>query len=266
MIYWDGNFLCDRGFFINLKRRTDRFESCKKELEKAKITGVEKFEAVELPKGPFWDFGCTQSHINIAKLQIENNWPYVLYLEDDIVLDVIYNLDIRNSGKQIDYSKAVKTLISDMNEYKPDVLWLGTRLEAPVKSKISNTLVIPGRTLMSHAYIGSLKYANFLVENLNYEDGKYFSCRYAIDWFITQINEKNCGNIINGADFFKGIDNIKNNDLKIMVSVPQFFVQGAGLSDISGNDVDYRKWCWDAYSAYIRIEELGIIPALLPEQ
>lgn len=260
MIYWDGNYLCEKGFFINLKRRTDRFESCKKELENSKITGVERIEAVERPKDNFSDFGCTDSHLKIAKLQIENNWPYVLYLEDDIVFDVIYNLDIRNSDKQIDFSKAVKSLISDMNEYKPDVLWLGARLESPVKKKISNTLVVPGRTLMSHAYLGSLKYANFLVDHLRYDDGKYFSKGYAIDWFLTQINEKNCGNIINGADYFNGIDIIKNNDLKVMVSVPQFFVQGKGFSDISRNEVDYRKWCWDAYSAYIRIEELGIEP------
>ena len=260
MINWDGNFLCEKGYYINLNRRTDRRENCELELNNAKITGVERFEAVEFSKDLYYhDKGCTQSHMNIAKLQIENNWQYVLYLEDDIVFDVMYNVDIRDSGKKLDYSKIVKNVIKDLYKIKPDILWLGTRLEAPVKEKVSNTMLVPGRTLMAHAYLGSLKYANFVIDNLRYIDNTHFSGGYPIDWFIDQINEKNCGNLVTVNNFL-GKEAMLNNDLKVVVSVPQFFVQGVGLSNISNTYVDYRRWSSDAFSQYSRIEELEITP------
>ena len=260
MIKWAGNFLCEKGFFINLKRRVDRFEKCNEELKKAKIEGVERYDAVDQEE--WHNFGCTQSHINIAKLQIENNWNYVLYLEDDIVLDVIYNYNISANGKKLNYNEIVKCLIEDMYVYKPDVLLLGIRLEQPVERKISNTLIVPNRFLMSHAYIGSLKYANFLVNNLKYKETNHFSSSYPIDWFLTQLKEKNCGQILDTKNYLN-TEKIKNNDLLITVSAPHFFTQGKGLSDISGRVIDYQKWCSEAYSIYSRIEEFGISPLYL---
>ena len=66
MIFWNKNYLCEKGFLINLKSRQDRLSNSVIELEKAKIEGVERFEAICV-EGGYNLFGCAQSHIDIAK-------------------------------------------------------------------------------------------------------------------------------------------------------------------------------------------------------
>ena len=255
MIKWFGEYLCDAGFLINLKERTDRLLVAEKELNDCGIEGVQIFKAVSILDPNFNKYGCTQSHIEIAKKQIENNWEYVLYLEDDIKTEYYYSEKI--PLETVDRKKVSKSIIEDLEKYKPDVLWLGVRPEENTEY-VSNNLVKTNKTLMSHAYIGSLKYANFLVENLQYTNNQHFSSKLPIDYFISQLTEKNCWQI----NSFKNGENILNNDLKVYMSSPLIFNQGASFSNIIDRDVDYSTWVRGCIDAYVNIDELKINPHL----
>ena len=111
---------------------------------------------------------------------------------------------------------------------------------------------------MSHAYLGSLKYAKFLTENLRYTDNKHFSSRLPIDYFISQLTEKNCWQI----NSFENGENILKNDLKVYMSSPLIFNQGSSFSNIIDRDVDYTIWVRGCIDAYVNIDKLKIIPHL----
>ncbi len=255
MIYWDDNYLCDRGFLINLKSRTDRLERAILELDKAKLTGVERFNAVKVEDPQFTKYGCTQSHLEIAKLQVENKWDYVLYIEDDIMLDVFYSFDLVD--KKFDYKKIVKNIVDDFNTLKPDVLWLGTRINKP-STKVTQHIVKPSGTIMSQAYIGSLKFANFVVKHLQYKNSNYFSYNYAIDFFMTQLMEKDCWQIADST--LEGREFVFNNDINILATVPLIFNQGPSYSDLTDNYTDYTNFIRDCYYHNVNIKALDITP------
>lgn len=250
MIKWYGEKLCDAGYLINLNHRVDRYTRARKNLRLSKISGVKRFEAVLISEPQYIKYGCTQSHIEIAKKQIKNNWEYVLYLEDDIVIDFFYDQDTDNS--KIDKETVVKNIIKDLNEHKPDVLWLGVRPESETK-KMTDTMVVANKTLMSHAYIGSLNYAKFLVEHLKYEENENFSKNWPIDYFISQIGTKDAWEL----DLYPNSD-FKNNNLKVYISTPMIFNQGGSYSDLTDNEVYYETWVRGSYNAYINTKKLNI--------
>ena len=247
MIYWNNNNFCDKGFIINLKDRPERLERSLKELNKSKITGVERFDGIIIKDPNFSDFGCTESHIAIAKKQVENNWEYVLYLEDDIIFDLFYH----ENQRKISYDKVINQIIEDFKTFKPDVLWLGTRPETYVE-KFSKVLVKPNKTLMSHAYVGSLKFAKFVVENFDYKTLNHFSYKWPIDFFISQINVKDDWQIMlkNGGEV------ILKNDLNVYMTLPMIFNQGEGYSDIINRHVDYSIWVRGSINEYANIKKL----------
>lgn len=255
MIKWYGEKLCDQGFIINLEERKDRYDRVRKNLRIGKFTGLKRFNAVKIIEPNFTKYGCTQSHIEIAKKQIKNNWEYVLYMEDDSVINFFYDYSINES--EIDKEKVAKNIIKELNEKKPDVLWLGVRPEEDTEY-VSNFLVKPKKTLMSHAYIGSIKYAKFLVDNLKYKDNNHFSAGYPIDFFLSQINTKDCWRLEN----FDNEKIMKNNDLKIYMTVPMIFNQGESFSNLTDNYVDYKIWVTGCYQAYANINKLNIKPLL----
>ena len=255
MIKWFGKKLCDKGFLINLKERTDRYERSVDNLNIAGITGVKRFEGVKITNPQFLKYGCTQSHIEIAKKQIKNKWEYVLYLEDDIVTDFFYSLNFPND--KINKEEVSSQIINEINDKKPDVIWLGVRPEEYTEY-VSNCLVKPNKTLMSHAYIGSLKFAKFLVDNLKYDNPKHFSSSWPIDFFISQINTKDCYLI----DLRDSENIMKTNDLKIYMTTPMIFTQGASFSDLTDNMVSYEGWVRGCYNEYVNINKLNIKPII----
>lgn len=251
MVLWYGNKLCDAGFLINLANRTDRLERSLLELNNSKIEGVVRFDACIISDPNYIKYGCTKSHIEIAKLQIENKWDYVLYLEDDIVSDFFYEYNTDNL--KINKKEVSEQIIKSLNNYKPDILWLGVRPETYTE-KFSDCLIKPNITLMSHAYLGSLKYAEFLVENLLYDNSNHFSHRWTIDFFISQINMKNDWTLNNNENG----ENFKKNDLVIVASSPMIFNQGRSYSDLLDREVNYSEWVRGCFSEYVNPEKLGI--------
>lgn len=244
MVTWLGNKICDAGFYINLSDSKNRKERTIKELEKSGFLGVNRFNACKIDDEVYSKYGCTQSHIEIAKLQIKYKWEYVLYLEDDIIYDLFYDHNTDNT--KIDIQELSKQIIIDLNTHKPDVLFLGVRPEYHIEKKITNCLLKPNKILMTHAYIGSLKYAEFLVNNLKYYDTNHFSGGYPIDFFISQINVKDDWRL----KHFENGEIILNNNLSILMTTPQIFNQGKSFSNLLNCDVDYEEWVRDSYSTY----------------
>jgi len=249
MITWYDKKIADAGFVINILHSTDRLKSSFKALNDACIKGVERFDAIVIPDN---NGGCTQSHIEIAKLQIKNNWDYVLYLEDDIMMDLFYHPSQKGS---INLKKVVSEVTKDLRKFEPDILWLGTRPEKAVE-KITDTLFKPTQTVMSHAYLGSLKYANFLVENLTWTDNNSAAGGWPIDFFISELNNKQDWRLFHEP--FSGRERILNNDLKVYMMLPNIFIQGPSISEIENRYVDHRNHIKSCFKENIKLKELNI--------
>lgn len=251
MILWFGKKLCDRGFLINLKHREDRLDRSIRELAKSGLEGIERFDACIIEEENFTKYGCTKSHLEIAKLQIENRWNYVIYLEDDIIFDPFY--DYMTDNFKINIEKVSEEIIENLYEKKPDLLWLGVRPENYTK-KVTDCFLEPNSTLMSHAYIGSLRYAHFLVENLEYSNMNSVSGGWPIDFFISQITKKNDWRI----EIFDVDYKFRSNDLVIYLTTPMIFNQGNSHSDILDRRVDYTEWVRGCYSEYANTSKLNV--------
>lgn len=251
MVTWFGKKLCDKGFVINLHDRQDRLQNSFEELHKISIEGVERFDACIVKNPDFIKYGCTQSHLEIAKLQVLNGWEYVLYLEDDIQVDLYYSQYVDND--KINVNLLSEKLIDDLFFLKPDILWLGVRPTGFV-TKVSDVFVKPTSTLQSHAYIGSLKFANFLVDNLKYSESNHFSFTYPIDFFMTQIIQKDDWRIVTNQNN----DVMINNNLFVCMSSPMVFNQCPSYSNLTDSDVDYVEWIRGSYNYYVNPVELNI--------
>lgn len=251
MILWFGKKLCDMGFIINLKDRQDRLTRSMNELSRVGLEGVERFDACTIEDKNLFKYGCTKSHIEIAKIQIKKNLDYVLYLEDDILFDPFY--DYMTDNSKINIRRISEEIIGDLDKRKPDILWLGVRPENYTK-KISDCFLEPDSTLMSHAYVGSLKYAKFLVENLEYWNMNGVSGGWPIDFFISQITKKDDYRI----EMFDYNYNFRSNDLLIYLTTPMIFNQGNSYSDLLDREVNYEEWIRGCYSEYANATKLGI--------
>ena len=246
MITWHGYDLCEKGFIINLSTRSDRKESASKQCDIAEIRGVDFFDAAIIKEERYTAYGCTQSHLNLYKYQVDNNIEYMLILEDDIETIYGYNASdgycITDINKQ---KKYVKNLISSLHTIKPDLLWLGTRIESNV-DYYDDYISYSNKTLTSHAHICSYNLAKFALDNLHYKDSNHFSSMWPIDHFLSQIAIKNCWQLLgnqNNQEFLK-------NNLVTTVSNCLIFNQKSDYSDILNRDVDYRMWILGCHEEY----------------
>jgi len=246
MIKWYGQNLCEKGFIINLESRLDRKDSSIEQCNLAGIYGVEIFKAVVVNNKKYSDYGCTQSHYDLYKYQVANNIKYILILEDDIQTVYSYsltnNLYISNLDKR---KKYISNLINSFNNIQPDILWLGTRCEDYV-DYCDNYLSYTKKTSTSHAYLCSINFAKFALENLNYTDDAHFSYRWPIDHFLSQITTKNCGQLLNN----KNNTNFLNNTLVTTISNCLIFNQKSGYSNILNRYTDYEIWIMGCHEEY----------------
>lgn len=83
VINW--NFI-DKIVYINLKKRTDRNESIKKDLQRVGVPQekIVRFEAIEDPQG---GIGCASSHAAVLAMAEHHQWENVLILEDDMMFN-----------------------------------------------------------------------------------------------------------------------------------------------------------------------------------
>ena len=68
--------------YINLRDRPDRDILCKDQLRQIGITEPKRFNAFKTKSGII---GCGMSHLSVIQDAKNNNFPYILVCEDDVV-------------------------------------------------------------------------------------------------------------------------------------------------------------------------------------
>jgi GR25 family glycosyltransferase involved in LPS biosynthesis len=223
MVTWNGVKIADKGFLINLEERKDRLEESILELHKNNIVGVERFDAIKITEDNDngWVIrGCTHSHMDILKRQVENNWEKIIIFEDDFFLDICHN-DINTISNE---------MISKISETDSDLFFLGDCLLEP-SEYVNEHLIKPNKFVQTTAYISSLKFANYVVNNFNYLDKELVTYGEQIDSYYSVLSTKDHWKMDRCS--LKGINEIKEHDLKIYFHFPIIFNQRTSYSNIT---------------------------------
>jgi GR25 family glycosyltransferase involved in LPS biosynthesis len=228
MVTWNNIKIADRGFLINLEERTDRLQESLSEFDKNNIQGVERFNAIKITEDSDQGWvirGCTHSHMELLKRQVENGWEKMMIFEDDFILDVCDNRDISLSNEMIE-----KIYSTDF-----DLLFLGACLLEPA-DVISENLIKPNKFVQTTSYLTSLKFAEYVLNNFNYLDKELVVYGEQIDSYYSVLATKSHWLMNNRT---KGVREIKEHDLKIYFHYPVLFNQRASYSNILNKITDY---------------------------
>jgi GR25 family glycosyltransferase involved in LPS biosynthesis len=228
MVTWNGIKIADKGFLINLKERTDRLNESLQEFDKLNIRGVEIFDAIKITEDSDYGWkirGCTHSHYEILKYQVDNSLERVVIFEDDFCYDVATtNTNFQMSDE----------IIHGINNIDSDVLFLGACLLDKAKIISDNTLK-PNTFVQTTCYISNYKFAEFVVKHFNYLDKKSIVYGEQIDSFYSVLSSKQ--HWTQGSQKFDE-ELILNNNLKILFHYPILFSQRPSYSDITNRKVN----------------------------
>ena len=228
MVTWNNIKIADRGFLINLEERTDRLQESLSEFDKNNIQGVERFNAIKITEDSDQGWvirGCTHSHMELLKRQVENGWEKMVIFEDDFILDVCDNRGISLSNEMIE-----KIYSTDF-----DLFFLGACLLEPADA-ISENLIKPNKFVQTTSYLTSLKFAEYVLNNFNYLDKELVVYGEQIDSYYSVLATKSHWLMNNRT---KGVREIKEHDLKIYFHYPVLFNQRASYSNILNKITDY---------------------------
>jgi len=228
MVTWDGVKIADSGFLINLEERKDRLEESLKEFDKNNIVGVERFKAVKITEDSElgWKIrGCTHSHLEILKKQVENNFEKVIIFEDDFFLDVCQQEKFEISDD----------VIKKLFESNFDLLFLGSTL-LEKSERYNDFLIKPNKFVQATVYITSLKFAKFVINHFNYLDKNSVVYGEQIDSYYSFLATKNHWRMNTNL---KGIKELLEHNLKIYFHYPILFNQRMGFSNIENRFTSY---------------------------
>ncbi len=228
MVTWNNIKIADKGFLINLEERTDRLQESISEFDKNNIQGVERFNAIKITEDSDQGWvirGCTHSHMELLKRQVENGWEKMVIFEDDFIFDVCDNREISLSNEMIE-----KIYSTDF-----DLLFLGACLLEPADA-ISENLIKPNKFVQTTSYLTSLKFAEYVVNNFNYLDKELVVYGEQIDSYYSVLATRSHWLMNNRT---KGVREIKEHDLKIYFHYPILFNQRASYSNILNKITDY---------------------------
>ena len=230
MVSWNDIKIADKGFLINLEERNDRLHESLLEFKLNNIVGVERFNAIKITEDNDngWVIrGCTHSHMDILKKQVENNWEKVIIFEDDFLLDICHN----------NINKISNDMIKRISESDYDLLFLGGCLLEP-SEYVNECLIKPNNFVQTTTYISSLKFANYVVNNFNYLDKELVTYGEQIDSYYSTLSTKKHWRMNTSL---KGIKEIKEHDLKIYFYFPILFNQRPSYSNITNMYCNYGR-------------------------
>ena len=201
--------------YINLKSRTDKKIHVENQLLSTNIFSSsfppQRFEAIKSKNGAI---GCSLSHIKCIQIAKENNWKYVMIVEDDITF--------------LDPIKFKTQLLKFLTSHPIfDVLLLGGNNIPPYKI-IDETCVKVSRCQTTTGYLVQQHYYDKLMENfkegvrnlMNYPDKQP---QYAIDKFWFKLQQKD----------------------RWFLLTPLSVIQNPGYSDIEEKMTDYSGMMMD---------------------
>jgi hypothetical protein len=116
-----------------------------------------------------------------------------------------------------------------------DLLFLGACLLEPAKA-VSENLIKPNKFVQTTSYLTSLKFAEYVVNNFNYLDKELVVYGEQIDSYYSVLATKSHWLMNNRT---KGVNEIKEHDLKIYFHYPILFNQRASYSNILNKITDY---------------------------
>jgi len=228
MVTWNGVKIADKGFLINLEERTDRLKESLLELEKNNIVGVERFNAIKITEDSDdgWVIrGCTHSHMDVLKLQVENKWEKVVIFEDDFFLD----FDPSINGNTLD------EMVDNINKQEFDCLFLGSVLLSE-SEYINKFLLKPNKFVQTTSYISSFKFSEFVTKHFNYLDKQSVVYGEAIDSYYSNLAQHNHWRIETNST---GCNELLNHDLNIYFTYPQLFNQRVSYSNLENKITGY---------------------------
>lgn len=230
MVTWNDIKIADKGFLINLKEREDRLEQSLNEFSRNNIKGVERFDAIKITEDSDegWVLrGCTHSHMDVLRQQVENRWEKMIIFEDDFFFDVCDNKK----------RELTDEMIGNIYSTDFDLLFLGACLLQP-SEYVSENLIKPNQFVQTTTYLTSLKFAEYVVKNFNYLDKELVVHGEQIDTYYSVLATKNHWLMNNRT---KGVEEIKNHDLKIYFHYPLLFNQRISFSNILNKETNYSS-------------------------
>lgn len=228
MVTWNDVKIADKGFLINLREREDRLKESLGEFDKNNIKGVERFDAIKITEDSDLGWvirGCTHSHLDVLRMQVENQWEKIIIFEDDFYFDVCDNLNRELNNQSI----------GNIYSTDFDLLFLGACLLEPAEF-IDENLIKPNKFVQTTCYLISLKAAQFVVSNFNYLDKESVVYGEQIDSYYSVLAKKEHWLMNNRT---KGVNEIREHDLKIYFHYPILFNQRPSYSDILNSMSNY---------------------------
>lgn len=220
-------------YCINLKHRTDRWESCVSQFNYLEIAQrINRKEGIicahpDLSHGQNAQIGCALSHYYILKEAQQNNRSNVLVLEDDFLF--LENKDFLFS----DINKSTEELPKNWDLFYFGAFFIKGYDHAPAE-KYSENLARAKTCLCTHAIAYSRNAINKILNNLKLETETEvldFIKEYkSIDWYLArEFQEKNY----------------------CFASKNLLCVQKESYSDIERQYSDYKEKLKESYAEYV---------------
>ena len=216
MVKISGITIADKGFYINLNESFDRRLNVENQINKFKIIGLERFDALT---DPARFLSCTKSHLKIFE---ENDCETLLVLEDDFQ---IYDV-CKINNLEYDFLETLENVISELNNLNWDIILFGCNPKTFL-IPVSNNLSLNHKSTGSWAYIIKKRAYKFILNNSN-----YFKDYLAIDDWLCHLSSL---------------------DFKVYTTTPQLISHGVGFEStlLPSGKVDYTTWIDGNYHQYL---------------
>ncbi len=167
----------EHAFYINLESRVDRKQHVEQELSNIGICAT-RFNAIKLTNGAI---GCSMSHLKCLEIAKQNNWEYVLIVEDDILF---LNPEL--------FKNQLNKFFKNHSDF--DVLLIAGN-NVPPYQKIDDSCVKVYRCQTTTGYIVKRHYYDTLMSNIKEGIQKLMKnpelhVQYAIDKYWFRLQEK----------------------------------------------------------------------------
>jgi GR25 family glycosyltransferase involved in LPS biosynthesis len=237
MVTWNGIEIADKGFLINLKKRTDRLNESIDEFHRINIRGVEVHQAAEIGiESNFSILSCSQSHLDILNYQVSNSIDKVIIFEDDFFL----------KEKEILQKLNFEEILFEIKNFDFDLLFLGSSLKEK-SNKITPYISKPKIFNQTTCYIIKLECAKFVIDNFDFRNENSICYGEQIDTFYSMLVNKTHWK--EHLEFYNK-EKIMNNNLKIYMTNPILFYQRRSFSDISKKMVDLSEYVYNLNKLY----------------
>lgn len=140
--------------YINLASRPDRKVHIEGQLRGIGLNPT-RFNAIKLKNGRI---GCSMSHLKCLQIAKNNNWPYVMICEDDLLI-------LNNETFVNHINKFFSMHSDDSSDNKWNVLLLAGNNVPPYK-KIDDTCIHVSHCQTTTGYIVKMDYYDILMDNI----------------------------------------------------------------------------------------------------